>query len=192
MKYIQHRVIALFIGLIWLSTCATGVLAQGTNSPYSVRVEIRYRKQLGYQAMSPQGPTSCSVFELHYKVDDGSDRGQLERVIKDEDRNDEDRKMGDDGRYYVCSFFIPDLHQDNKVTATMKIPLNSMATQAWLGGPQAEPPAGARRIISIETKSVIVTQDAPRPTLVFTMLYSLPPVREAPVQNRKIDIFKKP
>ena len=192
MKYIQHRVIALFIGLIWLSTCATGVLAQGTNSPYSVRVEIRYRKQLGYQAMSPQGPTSCSVFELHFKVDDGSDRGQLERVIKDEDRNDEDRKMADMGRYYACSFFIPDLRQDNKVTVTPKIPLNSMATQAWLGGPQAQPPDGARRVIADETKSITVTQSAPRPTLVFVMLYSEPPVREAPVQNRKIDIFKKP
>jgi len=192
MKYIKHPLIAFFIGFIWLSTWAIGVLAQGVNSPYSVTVEIKYRKQFGYQTMSPQGPTSCSVFELHYKVDDGSDRGQPEIIIKDEDRKDEDRRMGDDGRYYTCSFFIPDLHQDNKVTATMKIPLNSMATQAWLGGPQAEPPAGSRRIISIDTKSVTLTQDAPRPTLVFTMHYSAPPVREAPVQNRKIDIFKKP
>ena len=191
MKFIKHPLIAFFIGLIWLLTCAIGVLAQGT-SPYAVRVEIHYRKQLGYQAMTPQGPNSCSVFELHYKVDDGSDRGQLEMVIKDEDRKDEERRMVDMERYYACSFFIPDLRQGNKITVTPKIPLNSMATQAWQGGPQAEPPAGARRVIADETKSVTLTQNAPRPTLVFVMVYSQAPVVEAPVQNRKIDIFKKP
>ena len=160
--------------------------AKSAEDPYSVHVQIRYKKELGYLTMSRRGPNSCSVFGVHYTVDDGSDRGQLEYVA-----DDADPKMSDWGEYYTCTFHLPNLRVDLKVNVTAKFKgLNSEATGVWLGGSQAEPPAGSRRVIAIATKSVTLTHNAPRPTLTFDMVYSEPPLREAPV--RKIDIFKRP
>jgi hypothetical protein len=136
-------------------------LAQPFNS---VRVMIRYKKELGYKSEYTFGkpqPTSCSAFSVVLAKPAKPDTPNLLIPVTREET------MTADDRYYYCYFLVSHLALDQEVTITASID----DTTPWLGGSQSRLPSGWRRVISDGTRSVALTQSDPKARANFEMIY---------------------
>jgi hypothetical protein len=145
------------------------VEALNSQPPKSVRVEIRYNMDYGYRSDSMYGPTSCAAFAIDFNWDADVPIRRLEGQYP---------KMRESGGYYACDFLLSDLPLNRKITITAS--MGSDPTAAWNKGSQAQPPAGSHRAILDGTRSVTLTDSAPRASLSFEMIYEQPRSVERP------------
>ena len=153
---------------------ATGSAAEAFQPENSIRVDVRYKKELGYEgdsnAFGYVGPTSCSAF-LVSVVSPGIK--QTEPVMIGSDS-----KMKDAGDYYVCTYVVSLVPLNQPITLSVSLSgVNGSA--AWKGGSYAQPPPGQQRTIIIVSGRgggpVELTASQPRATQLFEMVYtSLP------------------
>ena len=154
-----------------------GIALQPRNS---VRVEIRYNKEFGYQSRAVGGPTSCEAFLVSFNWD---------RDLPIRAAENEQCKMRESNGYYVCDFLIPELPLNKKITFSAELS-KGHSTEVWHGGSQSQPPSGERRVIADETRTVTLTQSEPRALLSFEMAYQQPRSIERP--RFKIPPMQKP
>lgn len=91
------------------------------------------------------------------------------------------------GDYYVCSYIIPDLPTNTSLLimagmgGTLLLPsldpYPMYHTLPWIGGSQPQPPPGYERVF-IGSKSVTLTNAAPRVAVDFEMVYQ--PIPQGP------------
>ncbi len=167
-----------------------GAAEQATEQPLnSVRVSIRYKKELGYKSESGtggDGPTSCAAFSVRPESSIGRN-GVLIPVSFP-------GKMRDEHGYYYCDFIVSELPFDKKITIIASMAYGENPTEAWRGGSQPQPQSGWRRAVDEGSRSVVLTTDEPRAVMNFEMVYQLyqpSDAREDPRRGGRA-IFSKP
>ena len=172
------------------SAGAAGRASAAFQPENTVKVRVRYKKELGYKgdanAFGDVGPTSCNAFSVSAAFGSGRPRNPV--------RVSSDSRMEDAGGYYVCSYLVSDLPLDQTITIAAGMSSNSLGTEPWRGGSLSQPSPGQQRTIIIvsgraptlaapagtldaprrgplQLNSVTLTQTQPRATLSFEMVY---------------------
>lgn len=113
-------------------------------------------------------------------VNDGTSFGKLEVVNSTPNLPNKIVSVTEAGDYYVCSYIIPSLPTNTKLLVMAGMggtlllpeldPYPLYHTLPWIGGSQPEPPPGYERVF-IGSKTVTLTDAAPRATVDFEMVY---------------------
>jgi hypothetical protein len=145
--------------------------------PNSIRVAVRYKKEYGYKSneglMGP-GPSSYSAFKISAKLEE-TDYPRDPILISNEGR------MRDSGGFYICDYLISDVPLNETITITIGLADPRITPfETWKGGSQTQPPRGYRRVILDATQRVKLTKREPRASIVFEMVYDLPPLKSRP------------
>ena len=146
---------------------STQELSQPENS---IRVEVRYPIAYGYKdakgALDP-GPDSCAAFYLSafphsgHRIDWGTSIATQ-------------NAMRSSNGMYVCEYLISNLPLNQRIGVRVAMSDQRAAgSEPWLGGSQAQPPAGQRRtIVDGDAQVVVLTDSRPRASLSYEMAYS--------------------
>jgi hypothetical protein len=160
---------------------------------WSVSGKIRWRKEYG---MVPTGPASNTASPIpcgqHFAaalktVNDGGSFARLVVVNSTPNLPNKIVSVTEAGDYYVCSYTIPDLPKNTSLLimagmgGTLLLPQLDpyplYHTLPWIGGSQPQPPPGYERAF-IGSRSVTLTDAAPRATVDFEMVYQ--PISQGP------------
>lgn len=153
---------------------------------WSVSGKIRWRKEYG---QVPAGPVSTTAsFDLcgqHFaaalkSVGQPGSFATLKLVAYTPDLPNKIVPVNEPGDYYVCSYTILNLPKNTNLLimaglgGVLLLPQVDQApyyhTTPWIGGSQPQPPPGYDRVF-IGSKSVTLTDAAPRATVDFEMVY---------------------
>ena len=145
--------------------------------PNSIRVAVRYKKEYGYKSdrgLFDPGPNSYSAFTISAKLDP-IDRPRDPILISNEGR------MREVEGFYICDYLISDVPLNENITITIGFADQRMTPfETWKGGSQTQPPRGYRRVILDATRQVKLTRREPRASIIFEMVYDLPPLNSRP------------
>jgi hypothetical protein len=151
------------------SVAAAGPTIAAFQPENTIKVRVRYRKELGYKgdtnAFGYVGPTSCSAFSVSVAMGDGSARQRNLIPISS------DSKMAEADGYYVCRYFVSEIPLDQAISLNVSVSSLDLSA-AWKGGAEAQPPAGQQRTILNATATQTLTASSPRATVTFEMLYA--------------------
>ena len=142
--------------------------------PNTIRVSVQYKKEYGYRSergLFDSGPNSCGAFSVSARPDTNDRKQDLIRITTEP-------KMRDSAGFYVCDYLISELPLAVPIRVDVGM-ADSRTTpiEAWMGGTQSEPPRRYRRVILDGTRYVTLTERSSRASLVFEMIYDLPPLR---------------
>lgn len=145
--------------------------------PNSIRVAVRYKKEYGYKSdrgLFDPGPSSYSAFSISAKLET-TDRPRDPLLISNEG------KLRDSGGFYICDYLVSDVPLNETITIIIGLADQRITPfEKWKGGSQTQPPRGYRRVILDATQRVTLTKREPRASLVFEMVYDLPPLKSRP------------
>ena len=145
--------------------------------PNTIRVAVRYKKEYGYKSdrgLFDPGPNSYSAFSISANLDT-RDRQRDPILISNEG------KMRDSGGFYICDYLVSDVPLNRPIIITIGLADPRMTPfETWKGGSQTQPPRGYRRVILDGTRSVTLTKREPRASIIFEMVYDLPPLTSKP------------
>ena len=145
--------------------------------PNSIRVAVRYKKEYGYKSnegLLGPGPSSYSAFKITVWVDTTSRRIDPFLISND-------GRMRDSGGFYICDYLVSDLPLNETIIITISLADPRITPfETWKGGSQTQPPRGYRRVILNATQRVRLTESKPSASVVFDMVYDLPPLKSRP------------
>ncbi len=141
----------------------------------SIRVEVRYGKDLGYKL---EGPSSCLAFSVYATTDPPPPNDRPIAIRR------EDAMTETDGSY-VCEFLLLQVPR-GPVTVVAEMHEGEV-TAAWQGGTQPAPPSGWRREIADGRRVVTISEAEPRASVTFVMAYA--PVPDFVAPRRNLPIF---
>jgi hypothetical protein len=147
---------------------AAALMLAASQPENSIRVRVRYKKELGYKgesnAFGDVGLTSCSAFSVTVAVLDTLARRRHPILISS------DSRMADAGDYYMCSYVASDIPLNRAVNVTVGVSGADLSA-AWQGGDAAHPPEGQQRTIPDATRTAMLNASQPRARLSYEMVY---------------------
>ena len=146
--------------------------------PNTIRIAVRYKKEYGYKyesgVFAGTGPSSCSAFSVSAKLDSYDRQRDLIRITNE-------AKMRDSAGFYICDYLVSELPLNQPIRVVVSIgDARSPSVEAWLGGSQPQPPSGYQRTILDGSRVVTLTDSRPSASLVFEMIYDMPPLTSRP------------
>lgn len=155
-------------------TTATAGIVSALQPANTIKVSVRYRKELGYKgdtnAFGNIGPTSCEAFSVSVNVFDGPARPQNPIPISS------DSRMTDAGDYYVCNYLASEIPLDKEIRVIVGLSRSDLSA-TWKGGTEAGPPAGQQRTVVDVTRTAVLSASQPRARLSYDMVYAQIPSR---------------
>ncbi len=142
-------------------------------SANSIHVTMHYPDAYGYRhaaGLFDAGPNSCDAFSVSILPAVAPPDQPIGIHIEPAMR----RASG----LYWCDYTASDLPLD--VPIDVRVSLGdepTLRTEAWIGGIEPQPPAGQRRVIGGDAKTVVLSNSAPSATLVFWMDYAAQPAQ---------------
>lgn len=157
--------------------------------PHSILVRIRYRKELGYLELrgdpftNKSLPDSCRAFDVTFTAPDAA--GSDARVGSTVEQNDQMKEDSDNG-LYSCWFTVSDIPFNRRVLVVGNVINNpTFLTGAWLGGSEAKPSLGTRRVVQGNIR-VMLAADHPSVkvdmVMDYTRIHPPPPNRNSPLR----------
>lgn len=135
----------------------------------SIRVEVRYPMAYGYEnapGTADANADSCGAFSIFaFPATDVRPRAPT--------RIETQAPMRSGNDSYICEYLI--LDQPLDATVTVRVAMSDQraaGSESWLGGSEAQPPAGLRRTIVDGDREIVLTTARPRASLRFEMLYA--------------------
>ena len=157
-----------------------------SNPPNSVSGKIRWKKDYGLvplgEGYSEASPVQCGQFfaAAMKRVESG----KLSTVAYTDTSARQVFPGPDEGDYHVCRYIIPDLPGNTNLIMMAGMggvlllpeldPAPLYHTTPWIGGGQPQPPPGYDRVFVASTRTVTLTDSAPRATIDCEVVYALP------------------
>ncbi len=142
-------------------------------SANSIHVTVHYPDAYGYRhaaGLFDAGPNSCDAFSVSVVPTVASPDQPVGIHIEPAMR----RASG----LYWCDYTASDLPLDVPIDVSVSLGDEPMLrTEAWIGGIEPQPPAGQRRIIGGNAKTIVLSNAAPRAEVVFWMDYAAQPAQ---------------
>lgn len=170
---LEEKCAALLAAQVTTTASAGGAIS-ATQPDNTIRVQVKYRKELGYKADSgafgPVGPTSCAAFSVSASVSDTTTRRRNPTPISS------DAKMIESGDYYVCSYLVSEIPFDRTVSISVGM-AGPDGSSRWRAGTMPEPPPGQLRTVVDATRTTLLNSVQPRARLSYEMVYAPAPRR---------------
>lgn len=142
-------------------------------SANSIHVTVHYPDAYGYRHVTglfDSAPNSCDAFRVSIMPAVTS----MDQPI----RIDNASSMRRDSGLYWCDYTASDLPLDVPIDVRVSLADEpTLSTEAWIGGIEPQPPAGQRRVIGGDAKTVVLNNSTPSATLVFWMDYAAQPAQ---------------
>lgn len=139
----------------------------------SIHVTVHYPDTYGYRhaaGLFDSAPNSCDAFSVSIVPAVAPPNQPVGIHVEPAMR----RASG----LYWCEYSAEDLPLDVPIDVRVKLgDAPTLATEAWMGGIEPQPPAGQRRVIGGDARTVVLHSSAPGAEFVFWMDYAAQPAQ---------------